>query len=85
MKPTEQGKPPTAKSAAWERFYTPSDPSDYQKMFGQQKSQKVRDAHVFPIKAIEAASKDAYALAERIRGITNRVTLSPYIPPQPVF
>lgn len=85
MKPKQDGQPPIAETASWQRLYVPTDPYVYQQMFGKPPNAKVRAAHVFSIKDIQNAAQDTADLAARIKNLLEGLVLRPYIPPQPVF
>jgi len=79
-----KGRPAKEGKATWVRFYTPSDPALFTKVFGTPYEQKTRNEHRFTLKDLDRFSEEAKYLSARIRRLTDDLVLLPVTDPTPL-
>ena len=78
-------KPRVAKRAEWVRFYQPTDPEAYQKMYGRKKDQKLLAAHEFTLNRIVCLANEVGKLANEANEFEKSLELIPPRIPKAVF
>lgn len=68
----------------WVRFYPPSDPTIYNKLFGKKPNQKLVSEHIFKLSDITNAATHVRTLAQDIENFLESLSVLPFVDPQPL-